>query len=71
LDSHIDEQSNTSGILDEITTDESLVSRIEEREKLFFLNNCCNFSPLVEGWVDTCGVMGTGMEEHDRSLINE
>ena len=55
------------GVLVERARGETLVSGVEESEVTLALHNVCDLLPLVRGGVDSCGVVGTGVEEEDRA----
>ena len=70
LDSLIDEKSKPIGILVKAATGEALVCRVEEWVELASLANISNSLPLLWGWVDTSWVVGTHVQQHNRSWLS-
>ena len=56
---------NSEGVSSSVAGSKSLVCHVKEREKLLLSDDVRNFLPLLESWVNTGGIMGTGMEKDD------
>jgi hypothetical protein len=67
LEALVEEVSETVSISVEESGGEALVSSVKEGEKIILGADSGDISPLSLGGVDTSGVMGTGVEEDDRS----
>jgi len=69
LEALIEEVSETVSISVEESGGEALVSSVKEGEKIILGADSGDISPLSLGGVDTSGVMGTGVEEDNRSRL--
>ena len=67
LEALVEEVSETISISVEESRGEALVSSVEEGEKIILGADSGDLSPLFLGGIDTSGVMGTGVEEDNRS----
>lgn len=67
LETLVEEISEADTILVEVTSDETLISGIEEWIKLSLLADGSDLLPLGESWVNTSGVVSAGVEEDSRS----
>ena len=68
LEALVEEVSQALSILVEVSSDEALVGGVEKWVEASFLDHDCYSLPLVQGGVHTGGVVGAGMQQHDRSL---
>lgn len=64
----LDEVADGEGILVDVTAGETLVGHVEEAVVALSLDGSLNLLPLLGRWVDTGGVVGTGVEEEDALL---
>lgn len=64
----LDEVADGPGVAFEIAGCEALVGAIEEGEVLLGAHDLGDFFPLGAGWVDACGVVRAGVEEHDAAF---
>jgi hypothetical protein len=61
----LDEQTQRVGIFVSVARSEALVGHVEEREVALLLDNFGDLLPLLWGRVNTCGVVGAGVQQHD------
>lgn len=62
------EQAHGEGVLVDVTAGESLVGKIEEWEQVTLLDQCRQLSPLLWFWINTGWIVGTGVQQDDRTL---
>lgn len=61
LEALLDKVSNGEVVLSQITGGKPLVSAVEKGEELAFSDDLSDLFPLILRWIDTGGIMGTGM----------
>jgi len=64
----LDEVADGEGVLGGVSGSETLVRHVKEGEELLLLDEIRDFLPLGRGWVNTSGVVGTGVQENDSTL---
>jgi DNA-binding IclR family transcriptional regulator len=69
LEALVEEVSETVSICIEESGSEALVGSVEEGEKLLLLTDIGDLSPLFLSGVNSSGVMGASVEEHNRSSL--
>lgn len=63
-----DKVANGPGVVVEVTAGKALVGAVKEGEQALLLHDLGNIGPLFPGRVDTCGVVGAGVEDDDAAF---
>lgn len=61
----LDEMPDGEGVLVSQARCKALVCHVKENEVALLFANVADFGPLLGGWVDAGGVVGTGVEQND------
>lgn len=69
LEALFDKVSDGKVILGQVSGSKTLICTVEKREELSVSDNLGNLFPLILCRVDTCGVVGTGVEEDNGTLL--
>ena len=69
MESEADEVPDGPGIFLDVTAGESLVGGVEVGEQVVLQHDLSNSLPVFLGGVNTCGVVGSGVEEDNGSWL--